>query len=150
MKLDEYFGHWEEVRSGLLETLDKFKAEDLDFQPFEDGWSVRMIGVHIANTEDGWLRYVIQKVIDEWPEWPDLEATADVGAIKHKLNEVHPSTMRYLGELDVDDLDQVIDAPWGGKLKLGWCFWHVLEHEIHHRGELSLILGMLGREGLDV
>jgi uncharacterized damage-inducible protein DinB len=28
--------------------------------------------------------------------------------------------------------------------------WHVLEHEIHHRGELSLIHGLLGREGLDV
>jgi uncharacterized damage-inducible protein DinB len=27
--------------------------------------------------------------------------------------------------------------------------WHVVEHEIHHRGELSLILGLLGREGLD-
>jgi uncharacterized damage-inducible protein DinB len=27
--------------------------------------------------------------------------------------------------------------------------WHVMEHEIHHRGELSLLLGMLGHEGLD-
>jgi uncharacterized damage-inducible protein DinB len=35
-------------------------------------------------------------------------------------------------------------------LSLGWIIWHVLEHEIHHRGELSLILGLLGREGLDV
>jgi uncharacterized damage-inducible protein DinB len=26
----------------------------------------------------------------------------------------------------------------------------VLEHEVHHRGELSLIHGLLGREGLDV
>jgi len=26
---------------------------------------------------------------------------------------------------------------------------HTLEHEIHHRGELSLILGLLGRKGLD-
>jgi len=24
-----------------------------------------------------------------------------------------------------------------------------MEHEIHHRGELSLILGLFGREGLD-
>jgi uncharacterized damage-inducible protein DinB len=26
---------------------------------------------------------------------------------------------------------------------------HLLEHEIHHRSELSLILGMLGTDGLD-
>jgi uncharacterized damage-inducible protein DinB len=28
--------------------------------------------------------------------------------------------------------------------------WHVLEHEIHHRGELSILIGLLGREGLEV
>ena len=27
--------------------------------------------------------------------------------------------------------------------------WHVLEHEIHHRAELSLTLGLLGHEGLN-
>jgi uncharacterized damage-inducible protein DinB len=26
---------------------------------------------------------------------------------------------------------------------------HVLEHEVHHRAELSLILGMRGKQGLD-
>ena len=26
---------------------------------------------------------------------------------------------------------------------------HMIDHEIHHRGELSLILGLLGREGLN-
>jgi uncharacterized damage-inducible protein DinB len=150
MKLNEYFGHWEEVRVGLLETLDGFKPEDLDFQPFEDSWSVRRISVHIANTEDGWLRYIVQQVIDEWPEWPELEATADLETIKQKLSAVHAQTMSYLGELDVDAFNRVFKAPWGGQLKVGWCFWHVLEHEIHHRGELSLVLGLLGREGLDV
>jgi uncharacterized damage-inducible protein DinB len=27
-----------------------------------------------------------------------------------------------------------------------WIVWHVLEHEIHHGGELSLALGMSGVE----
>ena len=38
----------------------------------------------------------------------------------------------------------------GDQYTPAWIFWHVLEHEIHHRGELSLITGILGREGLDV
>ena len=28
-----------------------------------------------------------------------------------------------------------------------WIVWHVLEHEIHHGGELSLALGIYGVEG---
>jgi uncharacterized damage-inducible protein DinB len=39
---------------------------------------------------------------------------------------------------------------WGEPIPLRWIIWHVLEHEVHHRGELSLILGLLGKEGLDV
>jgi uncharacterized damage-inducible protein DinB len=26
---------------------------------------------------------------------------------------------------------------------------HIMEHEVHHRAELSLILGKLGREGFN-
>jgi uncharacterized damage-inducible protein DinB len=39
--------------------------------------------------------------------------------------------------------------PDGHDYTPAWVFWHVLEHEIHHRGKVSLILGLLGREGLD-
>ena len=30
----------------------------------------------------------------------------------------------------------------------GWIIWHVLEHEIHHGGEISLVLGMKGVPGI--
>ena len=29
-----------------------------------------------------------------------------------------------------------------------WIIWHVLEHEIHHGGELSLVLGNYGLAGI--
>lgn len=32
----------------------------------------------------------------------------------------------------------------------GWVIWHMLEHEIHHGGELSLTLGSYGLAGVDV
>ena len=63
---------------------------------------------------------------------------------------MHADTEAYLDTLDTPDLGTVITAPWGPDIPLGWIIWHVLEHEIHHRGELSLMLGMMGREGLDV
>ena len=39
-----------------------------------------------------------------------------------------------------------LPLPVGARLQLGS---HVLEHELHHRGELSLCLGLLGKPGLD-
>jgi uncharacterized damage-inducible protein DinB len=35
-----------------------------------------------------------------------------------------------------------------GELTRQWIIWHVLEHEIHHGGELSLALGGYGLEGI--
>jgi uncharacterized damage-inducible protein DinB len=32
----------------------------------------------------------------------------------------------------------------------GWVVWHMLEHEIHHGGELSFTLGSFGLPGVDV
>jgi uncharacterized damage-inducible protein DinB len=63
---------------------------------------------------------------------------------------VHARTEAWLETLDETGLERVIVRPSGHRRTVGWIIWHVVEHEIHHRGELSLILGMLGREGLDV
>jgi uncharacterized damage-inducible protein DinB len=32
----------------------------------------------------------------------------------------------------------------------GWVIWHVMEHDLHHSGEISLILGTHGLAGLDL
>jgi uncharacterized damage-inducible protein DinB len=31
-----------------------------------------------------------------------------------------------------------------------WILWHLLEHDMHHGGEFSYVLGMHGREGMDI
>lgn len=137
---------------GLVETVDKFNLEDLSYVPFPSSWSAGEIMLHIANTEEGWFRFVVTGELSEWPDDYSIEATPTPEAIKQLLAEVHARTEKYLARLTLSDLDRQIKLPWRDEasLSLGWIIWHVLEHEIHHRGELSMILGLLGREGLDV
>ena len=150
MKLSKMFDHWREVRSGLLAALDNFSDDELAFKPFASSWSAGQIMLHIAGSEEGWFRYVIERKYEQWPPEYSLEVYPAVADIRALLSEVHVRTEAYLGTLDLADLERIIHAPWGKGIPLGWILWHVLEHEIHHRGELSLILGLLGREGLDV
>jgi uncharacterized damage-inducible protein DinB len=35
-------------------------------------------------------------------------------------------------------------------VKRGWVIWHVIEHDLHHGGELSLTLGMHGLAAPDL
>nr|NIV37533.1 DUF664 domain-containing protein [Anaerolineae bacterium] len=99
--------------------------------------------------EDGWFRYVATRELDEWPSL-DEEKYRTVASIKTLLDEVHGNTLAYLQKTNLADLDRAITAPWGAELTLRFVIWHVLEHEIHHRGEIYLMLGLMGMEAPDV
>jgi uncharacterized damage-inducible protein DinB len=130
-------------------VLDCFNQVDLSHIPFTGSWSVGEIALHIANAEDGWFGTIARKAYDKWPESQNMVNYPNIKSIKSLLSETHSKTMAFLETLSLDDLDTVYDSDWG-KFSLRFIIWHVMEHEIHHRGELSLILGTLGREGLDV
>ena len=149
MKLDELFSHWNEIHVGTLTLLDKFSDNDLSYVAYDGGMQVGQIVLHIADAEEGWFRLIATKERDKWPTDFTLQNYPTKLAIKSLLAEAHTKTFVYLNTLTIDDLDTIIESPWG-QFSLRFIIWHVIEHEIHHRGELSLILGILGREGLDV
>ena len=62
---------------------------------------------------------------------------------------MHARTVVYLRGLTDEALLSEIETPWGARVQQAEMLMHVLEHEVHHRGELSLMLGLRGRQGLD-
>ena len=146
MKLNELFSHWDQVHADTLAVLDKFSDDELTFVAYPGGMTVGRIALHIADAEEGWFRRIATKEREEWPADYTLENYPTKEAIQSLLVEVHAKMFTYLATLTTDDLDTQIESPWG-QFSLRFIIWHVLEHEIHHRGELSLILGLLGREG---
>jgi uncharacterized damage-inducible protein DinB len=52
--------------------------------------------------------------------------------------------MEYLKTVGEEDFERIVQVPGDGTPKLGWILWHVLEQEIHHRGELFLCLSLMG------
>ncbi len=149
MKPGQIFSRWEQVRVDLLATVDKFNDDELTYLPFEGSWPVGQIILHIAECEDFWLHALVRQEIQQSVSY-GLADYPGKPAIKTVLEAAHRRTKRFLDGLDEASLQQTYQIPGGETFTLDWIIWHVLEHEVHHRGELSLILGMLGREGLDV
>ena len=148
MNSNELFARWMDVRKGLYEALAKINDDQLDFRPREGLWSIRETAVHIAGTEDGWLRYYASNRWHENP--PNATDFPTIDSIKSLLIEIHDVTRNQFAQ-DADTLLQHnCILPWGGQISMGWAVWHVLEHEIHHRGEIYLMLGLLGIEAPDV
>ena len=77
---------WERVRAGLLETIDKFRDDELDFKPFATAWSLRQLMLHIAQEERGEFQYGIVQTLDAFPSrLVRRQGPADRGACTARL-----------------------------------------------------------------
>ena len=140
---------WGKVRARLLETVDKFGDQELDFRPFPTSWSVRSLMLHIAHEENGEFNYGLTQALPEFPAEYDPARYPDRATLTALLAQVHEPSRAYLAALSDSDLERAIHTPWGENYRLADMVEHLLEHEIHHRAELSLILGILGKQGLN-
>jgi uncharacterized damage-inducible protein DinB len=144
MNAAQYFDHWYRIWSDLMVVVDSLHDEQLSFRPADSyERDVGDILRHIIALEQGWIHFVIRRSL---PAWPQIEAAelSGVAAIKAEMQRVHQETMDYLVSLPVEEFDRIVLTPEDGTAKLGWILWHVLEQQIHHRGELFICLSMLG------
>jgi uncharacterized damage-inducible protein DinB len=149
MYIAHLLDHWKEVRRDLFRALDKITDEQLNFVPREGLWSLGQVARHIAQAEEFWFRFIVRRELAEQPRF-SAEAYPTVKSVKALLTEVHDRTEAYLVTLSEADLGHTFATPWGEEPSLRWIIWHVFEHEIHHRGEIFLMLGLMGMEGPDI
>ena len=144
MNAAEYFDHWNIVWRDLLRAVSLLRDDHLVFRPAVNyDRTVGEILDHIADLEAGWIHYVICRQLPDWPQ-PDLTRPVTVEAHKIRLNQIHRETLAYLPTIPLADFERIIQIPGDGTAKLGRILWHVLEQQIHHRGELFLSLSLLG------
>lgn len=149
MSLSHLLTSWKQIRTQLLATIDKFNEDELSYKPFPQSWPVKQIMLHIGHEEQIEFYYGIIQETADFPLEPDANEYPTIASIKSFLTDVHTRTEQYLNTLVEGDLARLIETPWGASLPLEAMIGHVIEHEIHHRAELSLILGILGHKGLD-
>ena len=150
MSLGLLLDHWSSVRKGLYLALERISDEQLTFSPGEGLWSLGQVALHIASAEHGWFRHVIQNELPEWPQDLELKDHPTVAGIRLVLDKIHDRTLVYLASLDDTGLKRIIRTSHGETFPVHAAVWHVLEHEIHHRGEIYLMLGLLGIDAPDV
>lgn len=145
------FGHWRDVRQGLVQALEQLSDAQLSFCPREGLWTLHETVCHIAGAEDSWFRCYVTRELSTWEEadykpkeFPTVEA------LKSLLVTVHARIEAMYADGGDQKLAEPVELPWGPTVSHEWVVWHVLEHEIHHRGEIYLMLGLLGMEAPDV
>jgi len=168
--LRPFYEGWVTHQGLVIDAIRGLTPEQLDLRTAPHQWAVWQLAGHVAGSRAYWFHDVLgegdQSIRDlfrvDSTTVPDL-ALEDAG---WEDDEDHPRSAAELVDglrrswSIVDDClrrwtEEELDASvarrrGSGTQHRGWVVWHVMEHDLHHGGEISQILGSNGLSGLDL
>ena len=158
MKAIELYPYWSDNRGLLAEIVSALEEDDLDVRPAPEVRSLGDVVRHVIFAEEYWWRGGIQgEPFGQWrpADWDrcsDEEKRAyrrgrfpTVASLVEGLRAAHAPVEEFLAALDANDLCLKRAATWGEENTLRWIFWHLVEHDQHHRAQVYARVHMLGR-----
>ena len=169
MLLNEVFDGWQGYQSSLVSAVKPLTAAQLAWRPAPEVNSVGELARHISLGRITWFVRMgapgADKVANQISEWiTDKDGNRHVVEDALKITESTNDLVAWLeltwamidetlATWTVDDLSQTYHHTWNGKTFANsrqWTLWRIMSHDIHHGGELSLMLGMQGIEAFEL
>ncbi len=156
LALAEIATNWREYQAGMVRALTPLSPEQLALRPAPDMWSVGTIASHIVAVRVGWFHGWMGAgpaeldALADWDDEPEPHSAADIVS---NLTLTWSLVQSGLSLWTAEDLEKSYNSPYrkDRPARTGkWIVWHVIEHDIHHGGEISLLLGMNGVPTMDV
>jgi uncharacterized damage-inducible protein DinB len=138
------YGYW--ANGKLFDAVSRLTPEQFT-QPAAGGHgSIRNTLVHTLSAEWGWLDRC-----GGARRGPPLAATdyPTVTSLTDRWRQVEAHVREFLANLRDEDLGRVVEFSFGDgpkyAMRLGDLMHHVAIHGIHHRGQVALLLRLLGQ-----
>jgi uncharacterized damage-inducible protein DinB len=155
--LTPFYRGWEEYQRLLIDALRPLTAEQLAIDASVDERPIWYLVAHIIGARIGWF----QGLMGEGdPSLAELDVWDVDGAPQRSAAELIDGLERTwamiadcLKRWTPANLEDIFtrERPSGQVQRTrGWVIWHVLEHDIHHGGEISLTLGNHGLAAPDL
>ena len=155
---DVYRG-WDTYHDHLIQAISLLTAEQLSERTTGSLRSIGEICRHIIGARTRWCDKVLGLgggALDDLEQW-DAEDASERSATElvEGLRASWAVLWDALGSWTVADLAYTIpntdrDPGEPEFFTRQWVIWHLIEHDLHHGGEVSLILGSHGLAGLDI
>jgi uncharacterized damage-inducible protein DinB len=153
-----FYQGWETYQQSLVETTESLSAEHLALPVAPHHWSIGMVLNHVIGARVFWIQRWLGEGDPSLVHWDeDQQSVRTAAELVAGLKETWHLIADALASFTPADLGKIFPTPaflseeerqFFPPQTLQWIIWHVLEHEIHHGGELSLALGGLGLPGV--
>ena len=150
--LTTYYEGWRRYQEHIKESVAPLTDEQLALRATPELRSIGENAAHILGCRAGWFSEFLGENggadMKEFAEWDVPGAPPRTAAeLVHGLERTWQFMMECLERWSPDDMRKTFPDDWDGvhvDLSRAWVVWHVLEHDLHHGGELSFTLGMHG------
>ena len=140
-----FLRYFERVRARTLRVAACIPAEHIDWTWREGKFTLGDLIRHIAATE----RFMFAENVRGRPSrYPGhgSELADGYDAVMDYLDTMHREAVILFRELTNEELRQPCNTPAGASIPVWKWLRAMIEHEIHHRGQIYLYLSMLGIE----
>lgn len=156
--LDVIYENWWTYNAKLSAAIAPLTDEQLRLQPSPRMWPLGQVVQHIISVRAGWFSGTLQDhddAMEAYMEWGQRESPFRSAAeLAHGLDEtwafIESRLLRWTPEEQAMLFPDEGDDGKTYDVSRSWVIYHVLEHDLCHGGEVSLILGMNGLQGPDI
>lgn len=147
---------WERYQTHLVTAIAPLTPEQLSLRVAPHLRSIMVLAAHIISARVWWFHFVMQEGSSDLKpmvEWDDDGAPVRTASeLVDGLNVTWAVIRAGLDRWMPADMGQVFQRPGDASKSYSrvWIIWHVLEHDIHHGGELSFALGAHGLPAIDL
>ncbi|MGB8646530.1 MAG: DinB family protein [Anaerolineae bacterium] len=156
MTLAEIYQGWEEYQRKIVAALAPLTAEQLAFRAAPSLRPIGNIAAHMIGARARWFHNLLGEggaemealARSDRPGTPTLSATELVQRLEATWRLMTEARTRWTPA----DWERTYPGEDGDPTVLtkSWVIWHLIEHDAHHGGEISLTLGMHGLAAPDL
>ena len=154
--LTTIFDSWKQYQEHIASAVAPLTAEQMLLRAAPEMRSIGGLTSHIVGCRAGWFTYTMGegngtptgaeiKAMAEWDEPNAREHTSE--QLVEALGKTWQFMMDSAARWSAEDMKTTFEDTWDGvtvQLSRAWILYHVMEHDLHHGGELSLTLGVHG------
>jgi uncharacterized damage-inducible protein DinB len=139
----EFLDYWEKVRQRTQKVIACIPPEKFDWRYAEGKFSFADLIRHLATIERYMYAENVQFKPSRYPgHGPELaDGSENVLAF---FSRMHQESMAIFSKLTAEDLQKKCATPGGISITVWKWLRAMVEHEVHHRAQMYIYLGMLG------
>jgi uncharacterized damage-inducible protein DinB len=141
----EFCDYFEGIRARTRRVVDCIPADRFDWAPGDERWTLADVVRHLAAIER-WM--FAENAAGRPSRYPGCgrELADGRDAVLGYLDAMHRESMAIFAALTSEELASKCRTPAGIEITRWKWLRAMVEHEVHHRGQLYLMLGLLGIE----